>query len=810
SVITDGYWDLEMSVPLASIGNPEEFYLNVARNWIENGKINGTTLNSTPAYLNKAFMFKLALAKDGAYVRERDLGNVDQGQWRYRADVVNTTGNPLECKILLHHYYGNKSRKDLIRKFIVPPGKTLPVSLDADMNSTAVRNLSILVSDPGKSKRFFARKFAGKFSSLGHRPPTKIFTVKGQGLGQLFHYPGYKRVVVEFRSNPGIRYKEMALEIPGQKKTLFKLDRGVWSACGTVSGVKGKYPVYLVFTDPAGKTTRTLIHTLNVLALPWENNTLGKERIVLPPFNGVTLKAGNTVETLLIRRKLNTLGLYDSIVAEKKELLAEPMHIILKVNGKKILLKGGKPRYSQEKNKYSVVMENTAQGAEGIRLEVRNTFEYDNFHWMEITLKSPRPVKVEQLTLVIPFRDQEAKLYHSFVNEMRTFVGEKLPAGKGLLWDGTRLQRRIHRGMQVIHPQILPYLWLGTENTGLAYFIENTLGCKVDHKRNAARIYRENGVVRAELDFINVPVTLKKPRKIQFGLITTPVKKVSRDMMRFFMDSEGRLLPGMIRSTFGYNHALGFFPDWGMRPFNDDYTFFTKCMESIRSGVPLDYKPLVKEWFKKYGKEYKALFYSLPGGVDKYKSSFSRYDWFRKQNLQHPNRGKSYSMIYTDPRLAFVADPDVEYYKSEWFNPAVMHYFATYRTSATPSYVDYMVYYYDKMLQHGAHGIYLDDLFIVPEPNEATMGLRDEEGELHPGNGILAMREMIRRIVTRMYLRKKTPIMLMAHMSCQLNVPVFTHVTSMLGFEQFGGDSAYPSRFSEDHIRTVYTGTKVG
>ena len=32
----------------------------------------------------------------------------------------------------------------------------------------------------------------------------------------------------------------------------------------------------------------------------------------------------------------------------------------------------------------------------------------------------------------------------------------------------------------------------------------------------------------------------------------------------------------------------------------------------------------------------------------------------------------------------------------------------------------------------------------------------------------------------------------------------------MLGFEQFGGDSAYPSRFSEDHIRTVYTGTKVG
>ena len=111
-----------------------------------------------------------------------------------------------------------------------------------------------------------------------------------------------------------------------------------------------------------------------------------------------------------------------------------------------------------------------------------------------------------------------------------------------------------------------------------------------------------------------------------------------------------------------------------------------------------------------------------------------------------------------------------------------------------------MVYSLDKELANGMHGIYLDDMYLMPDPNTDTEAKIDAEGNIHPSNGILGMRELVKRVAVLQHKRNLYPRLLQIHMTNALLIPCFSLATSTLGWENHYGDSPLPTRFSVDDI----------
>jgi len=113
-------------------------------------------------------------------------------------------------------------------------------------------------------------------------------------------------------------------------------------------------------------------------------------------------------------------------------------------------------------------------------------------------------------------------------------------------------------------------------------------------------------------------------------------------------------------------------------------------------------------------------------------------------------------------------------------------------------------------LKNGMHGIYLDDVFLMPEPNSDTVARIDEEGEVHSEIGILSLRELVKRIAVMQHQFKRFPRFLEVHMTNALLVPCFSLATCQLGWEANFGETPLPERYSLDQIQAISLGKKIG
>ena len=551
------------------------------------------------------------------------------------------------------------------------------------------------------------------------------------------------------------------------------------------------------------------VFELQIRKFEWENNSIGKDQIILPPFTPLAVEK-NQVSNLTTIRKINALGLYDSLIADKRELLASPMTLSLTVNGKKEVIRPRSVKINCGKNGYEAKTTALCDTVSGITLSTRGSMDYDGFHWVALELDAKKAVKIDKLTLSIPLKDAEVPFFHAVANELRTNPAGFLPKGNGLLWGGSKLPRKKHAGEEVLHPQMVPYLWLGADARGISFFMDSTFGCKISRTKDAVRIIRSNGVVTAEIDFINIPVNLDKKRTIEFGFHPTPVKPVVQELRNMLNDCEGKYIPGAVKAQFFMpDVAVNFASRWSKYPHNKDYSFTREFTDSLRNGSKFDSPQYLKK-LSVHKKEIEKRLLKFPGGKERFERQQKQIQAFLKLYTNSKYRGKSLPYCYFDHRLEFLGDSETDYYKSEWWNPAAQSYFAALRTTQTPSNLDYMVYYLDKMVEAGLHGINLDDAYLMPDTNPDTLARIDDEGELHSMVGIRALRELINRLAVVLHKRGKYPMLLNVHMTDALLVPCFAKVTLQGGFELKYGETPHQERFTPDYIRAVGTGLKIG
>ena len=807
SSVENGWWHLELAVPLAELSSPKEMKLNVIRRWSKSG---AGSLNYTPAALNDKFMFTTQLEENALEIRELSYGDPLTGSWDFSAQAVNPSNTPLDFEVLLYHH-GKGIVTEGNSKCVIPAGKTGKINFKAQVKGGKIRILILLLQDKKSGKIYYARRvMVQRGAALGRRPVTGTLVLENAGSGQLYLLPGYKKAVVEFRAGSGKVFKAVSAKIAGEKSVTFTLKQNVWKGVLPIPEKAGKYPLNMQLLRSDGrKVDFKNVYEVKIRHFKWENNSIGKDKIILPPFTALETEK-NKITNLTTTRKLNTLGLYDSLIADGRELLASPMTATLVINGKKQIINAKSLKITRDKTGYSADVSALIRTDSGVTLRTKGYLEYDGFHWVTLELDSKTPVKIDKFTLHIPLKNAEVPLFHAVANELRTNPAGTLPKGNGLLWGGSKLPRKKHAGEEVLHPQMVPYLWLGAETRGLSFFMDSTFGCKISRTKDAVRIIRNGKTVSVEVDFINMPVTLAKKRTIEFGFHPTPVKPVGKEHKNIFYDCEGKSLPGAVKAQFIMpDVSMNFASRWSKYPLNQNYAYVTEFTNILREGKKFDLASYTKK-LAVHKKQTEKILTPFPGGKERYARLQQQIPAFLKLYTSSKYRGKSLPFCYFDHRLEFLGDAETDYFKSEWWNPAAQSYFAALRTTHTQSNLDYLVYYLEKMVKAGLHGINLDDSYLMPDTNPDTLARIDEEGELHSTAGILAQRELINRLAVVLHKYKRYPMILNVHMTDALLVPCFAKVTLQTGFEMNYGENPHQERFSPDYIRAVGLGTKIG
>jgi hypothetical protein len=807
SLVENGWWNLELAIPLAELGSPKEMKLNVIRRW---SKAGAGSLNYTPAALNDKFMFTTQLVENAPEVKEISYGDVLTGSWDFQAQVVNPLNTSLDFEVLLYHH-GKTIVTESNDKCTILPQQTKKVNFTSKVQGNKIRLLILLLKDKNTGKIYYSRRvMIQRGAALGRRPVTSTIVLENAGSGQLYLLPGYQKAVIEFRVSTGKAIKNVTAAIGTGKSVSFTFKQNLWKGVLPIPKKAGKYPLKMTLHAANGKKMDFKnVYEVKIRHFEWENNSIGKDKIILPPFTALKVEK-NTITNLTTKRKINGLGLYDSVIADGKELLASPITATLVANGKNQPINSKLLEVTKDKTGYSTTIKTLGKTPLGITLSTKGYLEYDGFHWVTLELDSSKKVKIDKFTLRIPLKSSEVPLFHAVANELRTNPAGALPKGNGILWKGSKLPRKKHAGEEVLHPQMVPYLWLGAEKSGLSFFMDSTFGCKLDRTKDAVRIIRNGQTVWVEIDFINLPTTLTKKRTIEFGFHPTPVKPVGKEQKNIFYDCEGKFLPGAVKAQFFMPDVSMNFPSrWSKYPLNKNYTFVNEFTNILKSGKKFDIASYTQK-LAVHKKQIEKKLLPFAGGKERYLRLQKLIQGFLKLYTSSKYRGKTLPFCYFDHRLEFLGDAETDYFKSEWFNPASQSYFAALRTTHTKSNLDYLVYYLDKMVAAGLHGINLDDSYLMPENNPDTLAKIDDEGELHSTVGILAQRELLNRLAVVLHKHKRYPMVLNVHMTDALLVPCFAKVTLQTGFEMNYGENPHQERFSPDYIRAVGLGTKIG
>ena len=256
-----------------------------------------------------------------------------------------------------------------------------------------------------------------------------------------------------------------------------------------------------------------------------------------------------------------------ALLEQRPSVLEREVTLSAQAKGKPApVIMQGFPRTTTVKDQQATLR---GYGKIGDDIEVQSdaTFAQDGSLWVKLTLRpaidvsSGRDVRrtsalLDQLTMDIPFRNEVARSMVAYgAPGYGSFTIGAIPRDAGVVWDSTKIGRSV-----LTVGNFLPQVWLGNEQRGLLFMAESNQGW--EHKDQPdQQVVRNADEVILRLNLIQSPITLTGARSITFGLLPTPMRKMTPgwrmlncDFSQNFADhaSTGR----MVSSSDPYNASV--------------------------------------------------------------------------------------------------------------------------------------------------------------------------------------------------------------------------------------------------------------
>lgn len=578
----------------------------------------------------------------------------------------------------------------------------------------------------------------------------------------------------------------------------------------------GEYAVEYVVADQRIRAAKTFSRE----HFPWEKSDLGLTHKVYPPFVPVKVD-GRDVSIVDRIYRMNAFGMFDSVKSLGRELLAAPIRVVCQTAD-------GEARWDQLTVEGNSVHEDLAvfesvAASDAVVLASRSSVEEDGCVKVEMTLKPGKTGKeIQRMWIEVPLKDQESPLFHYVGdNTMRHNYGGLTPRGgriawdtatmfrspvvwraqagpaDGLIWDATQVQDRIPLWYQAAGwdtVPFVPYVWLGSEMRGLAWFGDSAKGYLPDWSTPVQTLWRKGDHVVLRIDVIQVPTRLAGPRQIVFGLQASPTKP----------------LPQKWRTMDAFPHA-GPVNCWGgylcssKYPDKRDFTIVDKIIEGWTT------RKVDKEFFQKKDaqREYKDR--KVNGNWPWLESVL----YFAGRVAGRQGLPCSYQEEHaTDPLT-----PEWLVFRDEWSDKE----FSRYQPDQTPnwtafpeSYRNFALYYDWEWMRRGV-SLYFDNCCPRRTSNPGfSQAFRTETGDLRFANSLFDLRAYYRRVWKLMnelneHGMQPEPIEFTMHMTNTQVLPMHTWCTSNLDIEHtYRWDASGPLPFPADYLRAVTMGRRMG
>ncbi|MCY3018795.1 MAG: DUF6067 family protein [Planctomycetota bacterium] len=529
---------------------------------------------------------------------------------------------------------------------------------------------------------------------------------------------------------------------------------------------------------------------------PWENSTLGKDPIVVPPFTPLEVNAEQRrVDCILRQHTISSSGLWEQVTSQQKPLLAAPITLRATVGAKQYVAAGPGAVFTKTPGNH--VTGRAAWTAGPLQGCTRFDFDYDGFMRVDLDVESTAE-RVEALDLVVPLNSGEACLMHSVTDLLRSHYAGRIPEGQGKVWDSAKVPR-----YQLPGP-FLPYIWLGGTERGICWIAENDRDWVLDEKLPTHEIIREGKSVSLVVHFVTRPSTLTRRRTISFALMATPAKPMPQQPANYrawwpvtTANKEGVdiTLAGACYYWGSQTPCLQFYPAFR------NFSIFEEAAAIRRTGKA-DMR-FTDQWLQQFkGPQY----------TEELKKTYRAHvDWMlynaKGAPKVQPGAPKVHYLIpYTNPR-AINWDQEVQTYLDEWsiydvadprWNQAVKDKLrllrenekdyndlsgVAYEVDPLPSYADMVLYYHKKMYETFADGVYWDDFFVLANYNPVSgPAYVDDDGRLRPGVSWFAFRELAKRNAVMQHQMSMRPLAWIHMTNCNV-VPALSFGTLLFEWE---------------------------
>ena len=809
SSLAHGWWLVEMSLPLSAVGaNANAFYVNAGRSGPRCSYISLAGYEAP----GRGKMIKLSAHQGAPAVKFIAPGNPTGGDWSTELACGKVPdGKKVVATSLIREILGDNSNIAIASELSKEFTAAGEFCATFKTNSSAWFRAEISFADAQTGETLMKRDYVTRRVRKSNPIPVTARAELGElGTISVRDYPGYGKARITVETKPDSAVEAVRGIFNGAKFELKKIG-GEFTSLVDSPKSEGEHSLGVALNTASG--IKKFPNVLKIVRRrnEWEGNSIGRERIIVPPFTAIKDNGGE-LDVLLRKCRFAAAALPSSIKASERELMAEPAYFEMTVDGKTHILKGKDAKFAVAADGIDATVDSSASAA-GVTISAKGKFEYDGFSFCDYSLSGVSGRTVSKLTLKIPLVDKEVPLMHVCVSDsIRSNPTGKVPDGEGVVWDSSVLGRKTGGRKLMYAAQSVPYLWLGAEKRGLSWFMNNTCGLRLDPAKGSVRFVRKNGKLCVEIDFINLESALEDEHSFAFGFQATPVKTQDRQLMRHFQTSMGGFPENFIPRFCVGREIGGFWSGWARRPYGGDWNLFALAGK-VAAGESLqkEFMAACKENDLKHDAALEKYCENKPKI-----GSTPHFQWVRgcrgaeRSFLVKGLKGnKSYPYKYSDPTLNWEGEAEVAEYGAEWISRTCGYTGAT-RNFLTPSYLDYILFYYKKEIELGMKGLYFDDMFPMTCRNPDTAAKLDSDGSWHGNFGILEMRELVKRAAVMQHLAGVSPRLIQIHMTNCLLVPSFAFGTSLLSWEDHYGEDVFQKRFKLDYLRAESLGSQLG
>jgi len=807
--VSSGFWTSEAAIPWSALKgvDPKCFRFNLARNFVRAG-LGYASLTGQGDVYDASKMIRVTAAEGFSGVK---VFGFDTSLIAGRLKVT------CDCREK-HSFYASVYEKG---KKILENDPTKETSIPQNDNWKFV---TAEVSATGFGKVFHRvfLPFEGGGTVVGG-PVTEKRAIAGVGYSFTRFYPGADKVSViltgaskeakvsaEVVSPDGKKFgSTMERLADGSFKALIGLPKekvrpaGLWKGAFVLDGVR--HEDGFAFEEKK---------------FPWQHNTLGVSNRILDPFTPIQVeKAGGDGEKMILKTVLrehtiSDAGLVSQVKSLGEDIFAAPLALELSSNGKTCAFKQNSWKVF-ENEKHRVLTQ--ANGTIGpFRLTLLTAWDYDGFANVTVRLSpQSKDNKVDRLTLKAPLKVAHASLFHAMIDMTRGNPAGLIPTGDGKVWDSSELKRKKSPlGTPWIPGEFCPYLWFGAEERGLSLLFDSPKGYDLEDGKPMLRLVRAGDVVTAEADIMSRPHAVTEPVEFSFAFEVTPVKPRMPGWRKWVYDY-GTRLPGLVHiDPIADASAFGLFPE-SFRHLPDDtnHWAYARAVRKAMRQRRLD--PEVLKHIHTTGYDERIAYatpradkfiHSYHGGVKRFAEFGRMYDW---DYLTRQAMTFDKSSPYSCPTIIGLHEPGYLYYKAEWATLVPYHNGMSDRIFMRQSTVDYLVWCYRELLKQGADGINFDEMYVVPQSNPDLSEVRDYKGRCIPEMGIIAGRNMFKRLANLEEEMGHKEHILVPHLTNTMIVPEFAFCTISLAWE-YDLSGNFVDQFPPDYIRAHSTGLQAG